>query len=319
MELNIPQDMPAYAMFALFVIAVVALYAIIIVYSGERKRRSRVIRSLFLEKDDESKKDSLTPLGRFCSDFLTICGVSIEKKRKEKYGELGKAGVYTEDAVAKFLFFRFVIQPFIMFTGVVMMLVMIMGSSGAMGLVDLAKLVGGGIVAYIGIAGHNVALDKLATLRQQKLMLEFPDAVDLLLICVESGMGLDAALSRVTHELQHTHVCVTAELERTRVELGVLGDRVEALQNLAERTDIQSYRSLVSALVQSEKYGTNLASTLRTLSKEYRDQRLLKAEEKAARVSALLTLPVVVGVFFPVMALIMSPPIISMMSGGMFR
>ena len=313
-------SVPSYIFLVLLVIAAIAIYAIFVVYSGQRKKRSRVLRSLYInEQESHVSEEGETASARLMRDILTMLGIDVAKIRERDYGKYGSAGLYTESAVTKFLFFRYLIQPLLLIIGILILLTLLTDKDGVSGLSGLSKLLGTLCLCIFGISGHNMVLDKIVKRRKEHLTDNFPDAVDLLLICVESGMGLDAALARVSRELQRSHPYVTGELERTRIELGLYGDRVQALQNLAERTDLQSYRSLVSALIQTEKYGTNLATTLRTLSNEYRQARLLKAEEKAARVGALLTLPVVIGVFFPVMALIMSPPFILLFaSGGMF-
>lgn len=305
-----PANLPAYAFFILFVIAVIAIYLVVLLYSQERKRRARALRSLHVDNKKSEDEHSESGFANLSRDLLVLMGIDIAKKRKENYSQFGRAGIFSEDAVAKFLFFRYIVQPIIAFIGLIILFVALTSDAGFSNLDNLLKILTGGVCAFFGISGHNMVLDKLGNRRKQKLILDFPDAVDLLLICVESGMGLDAALSRVSKELTRTHPNVVAEFERTRIELGLFGDRVQALQNLAERTDIQSYRSLVSALVQTEKYGTNLAATLRTLSSEYRDQRLLKAEEKAARVGPLMTLPAILGILVPVMIFILMPPLI---------
>ena len=311
--------MSSNSLLIILIIAVVGIYILSVLLHGRHKRRGRMLRSLFVSEQDAAQTaDELSAIGLLCRDLLAMVGVSVAENRKKNYSAYGKAGLYTEQVVSKFLFVRYFIQPIFMVIGIILVL---KGATAAdfTALDNLIALLVGFVLALFGLGGHTVVLDKLAVKRSQRLVQDFPDSVDLLLICVESGMGLDAALARVSRELQFSHPTVTAELERTRIERGLYGDRVQALQNLAERTDLQSYRSLVSALVQTERYGTNLAATLRTLSKEYRAARLLKAEEKAAKVGALLTLPVVLLVFFPVMALIMSPPFIQLFaSGGIF-
>lgn len=309
-----------YIWLILMVIAAVTVYALFVVLSTRHKKRSRVLRSLYInEEDSYEHDDGQTSTVRVMRDVLTLLGIDVVKLREKDYGKYGSAGLYTEASVTKFLFFRYLAQPFFFVIGVALLLLALTDKQSLGSVLNIMQMLIGVIVAIIGISGHTIVLDKIVTRRKERLTQDFPDAVDLLLICVESGMGLDAALARVARELQRSHPYVTGELERTKIELGLYGDRVQALQNLAERTDLQSYRSLVSALVQTEKYGTNLAATLRTLSHEYRQARLLKAEEKAARVGALLTLPVVIGVFFPVMGLIMAPPFIKLFgSGGLF-
>ena len=307
-------------LFILTAIVIIGVYAIFVVATSQRKKRARALRSLYVSDQQSATADEefseFEKLGR---ELAGLFGVNIEAHRKKYYTEYGRAGLHTDAAVSKFLLVRGIIQTLGLSIGAALLFISLTREGDLFSLDNVFYLLFGFVFMMIGISGHSILLDKKAAGRRQKLVDDFPDAVDLLLICIEAGMGLDSALARVSRELQHTHPTVTMELERTRLELGLYGDRVQALQNFAERTDIQSYRSLVSALVQTEKYGTNLAATLRSLSKEYRAARLLKAEEKAARVGALLTLPVVLFVFFPVMVLIMSPPFIQLFaSGGLF-
>jgi tight adherence protein C len=137
-----------------------------------------------------------------------------------------------------------------------------------------------------------------------------PDALDLLVICTEAGLNLDSALVRVSREIGANSPELAEELELTAVELGFLSDRRQALQNLEVRTGIQSVGALVSTLAQAEKYGTPLAQSLRVLAREMRDERLMKAEEKAARLPATLTVPMVVFILPSLFIVLIGPGIL---------
>jgi tight adherence protein C len=144
----------------------------------------------------------------------------------------------------------------------------------------------------------------------------FPDTLDLLLICVESGLPLDAALNRVCAELGLAYPEMTQELNRTRLELALLNDRVKALNNLAERTDLIGFRALTSSLIQSERFGTSLSDTLRVLSEEMRLDRIARIEEKAARLPVLLTIPLIFLLMPAFLLIVLGPAIISFMRQG---
>lgn len=300
-------------------IALVTLYIAVLMVIKRNKQRHRAMRAVYTPEEigvgDETTSSSYT---LFCREVLKALGIKVSEQRTKLYNPLGRAGLQSDDAVIKFFFFRYIIQSIILLVGIIMLFV-VATSGQIITLVSCAKLLLGAGLTYLGIFGHEKLLRYLAKRRKENVIMEFPDTVDLMLICVESGMGLDAALGRVCRELRRSHPTMASELDRTKLELGIYGDRVQALQNLGERCDVQSVRSLVSALVQTEKYGTNLASTLRTLAADYRTERLLKAETKAAKVGVILTLPVVIGVFFPVMGLILAPPVIQVMKSNAFK
>ena len=140
--------------------------------------------------------------------------------------------------------------------------------------------------------------------------------LDLMLVCIESGLGLDAALNRVCKEMRSMYPPLVAELDRTRLELTMLGDRVIALQNLADRTEITPFRTLVSSLIQTEKFGTSLVETLRVLAEEIRTTRLFSAEQKAARIPVLITIPLILCILPAFIMIIIAPPLVKVMSNG---
>lgn len=143
--------------------------------------------------------------------------------------------------------------------------------------------------------------------RKHELRRGYPDALDLLVICVEAGLSLDAAFTRVTEEMEETLPIIAEEFGLTSAELAFLGDRRQALVNLAERTDLDDFRSLTTALVQAERYGTSVGLTLRVLAKENRDQRVARALEKAGRLPATLTVPMIT-LILPVLFIVLIGP-----------
>jgi tight adherence protein C len=161
----------------------------------------------------------------------------------------------------------------------------------------------------IGYYLPNLLLTNAITRRQQDIQKKFPDALDLMVICVESGLSLEAAFGRVCDELGPEASALSEEIGLATAELAFLSDRRQALENLAERTNTASMKSLVTSLIQSEKYGTPLAAALRVVSQESRDTRMAKAEEKAASLPAKLTVPMVVF-FLPVLFLVLIGPTI---------
>lgn len=150
--------------------------------------------------------------------------------------------------------------------------------------------------------------------RRKKIQRGLPDALDLFVICAEAGLSLDAALTRVARELGPSCAELADELGLTAIELGFLPNRRDALQNLAVRVDTPSIRGMVNTLAQTEKYGTPLAQALRVLGHEFRTMRLMKAEEKAARLPATLTVPMILFILPPLFVVLIGPAIIEVMA-----
>lgn len=161
--------------------------------------------------------------------------------------------------------------------------------------------------AMIGYYLPMILVSNAVTRRQQELQRAFPDALDLTVICVEAGLSLDAAFSRVADDLGSNARAISEEIGLTTAELAFLSDRRQALENLSERTGTPSVKALVTALIQSERYGTPLGTALRVVAQESRDTRMSKAEEKAAALPAKLTVPMVTF-FLPVLFMVLIGP-----------
>jgi tight adherence protein C len=151
----------------------------------------------------------------------------------------------------------------------------------------------------------------VAQKRRETLNYLLPEGLDLLTICVEAGLSIDAAFRRVSREMQTTMPELASEFEMTAVELTYLPDRQQALENMTERSDSPAIAALVNALRQTEKYGTPLAASLRILSQEFRQTRSSKAEEKGARMPALMTVPLMVFILPTLITVLIAPAIMS--------
>jgi tight adherence protein C len=154
-------------------------------------------------------------------------------------------------------------------------------------------------------------IKNVADKRREVLTLVLPEGLDLLTICVEAGLSIDAAFRRVAKEMRGPMPELSAEFEMTAIELTYLPDRQQALQNMAERSDSPAVAARVNALRQTEKYGTPLANSLRILSQEFRQTRASKAEEKGARMPALMTVPLMVFVLPTLITVLLAPAIMS--------
>ena len=163
------------------------------------------------------------------------------------------------------------------------------------------------IGAVAGFYLPNLFLTNIIKRRQQSIQRAWSDALDLLLICVESGMSVEAALARVSQEIGSQSVPLAEELTLTIAELSFIGDRSKAFENLAERTGMATVKSVVTSLVQSERYGTPVGVALRVLAQENRDDRMAMAEKKAAALPPKLTVPMV-GFFLPVIFIVLLGP-----------
>jgi tight adherence protein C len=168
--------------------------------------------------------------------------------------------------------------------------------------------------AYLGMHSPNLFLKNKIKRRQLSIKRAFPDALDLLLICVESGMSIEAAFRKVSEEVGTQSIPLAEEFTLTTAELSYLPDRRQAYENLALRTGLEGVKAVCLALQQAERYGTPLATTLRVLAQENRDMRMSEAEKKAAGLPPKLTVPMIVF-FLPVLfVVILGPAAIRVMS-----
>jgi tight adherence protein C len=146
-----------------------------------------------------------------------------------------------------------------------------------------------------------------------------PDALDLMIICAEAGLTVDAAFNRVARELGKAYPELGDEFALTSIELGFLTDRRSAFENLAMRIDLEAVRGVVTTMIQTEKYGTPLASALRVLSAEFRNERMMRAEEKAARLPAIMTIPLILFILPTLFIVILGPAACSISDNLMGR
>lgn len=174
------------------------------------------------------------------------------------------------------------------------------------------------LAAYAGFYTPVLYVSNRATKRKQAIQMAWPDALDLMLICVESGMSVEAAFRKVADEIGTQSVDLAEELVLTNAELSFLQERRAAYENLAERTGLESVKSVSQALIQAERYGTPVAHALRVLAQESREMRMNEAEKKAAALPPKLTVPMILF-FLPVLfAVILGPAGIQVSERGIF-
>ncbi len=178
---------------------------------------------------------------------------------------------------------------------------------------SLGRLCACAFAFFAGFYLPNLYVNNAITKRKQKIQLAWPDALDLLLICVEAGMSIEVALQKVGQELGGSAPELAEELGLTVAELSYLQERKAAYSNLAERTGLDGVKGVTTALIQSEKYGTPLGQSLRVMAQENREHRMQEAERKAAALPPKLTVPMI-GFFLPVLfAVILGPAIMGIM------
>ena len=221
--------------------------------------------------------------------------------------KLAQAGLRTRDALVVFLSVRLVL-PLVLS---ILTWIVIEALSPAM--VTVYKLFATVVAAVAGAYGPSLLLGKLIARRQKAIQKALPDALDLMVICAEAGLSLDGSLTRVAREIGNSSPELADELGLTAIELGFLPNRTEALRNLQKRADIPSIRGVINTLVQTERYGTPLASSLRVLTAEFRDQRMMKAEEKAGRLPATLTVPMILFILPTLFIVLCGPAAINVM------
>lgn len=223
---------------------------------------------------------------------------------------LAQAGWRSKDATSVFL----VLKVGLPFVGGGLTALAVYGT-GAFDLPPFGCLVASMLGVLVGAYAPDVYVRNAADKRRKAIQRGLPDALDLLVICAEAGLALDAALQRVAGEMGRSCPEIADEFALTAIELGFLPVRRMALENLSHRADLPSVRGVVNTLLQTERYGTPLAQSLRVLAAEFRDERLLKAEEKAAKLPATLTVPLVVFIMPSLFVVLLGPAVLRAIDG----
>ncbi|MCX8477179.1 MAG: type II secretion system F family protein [Sphingomonas sp.] len=235
--------------------------------------------------------------------FLSTMKVLQESQVKVAQTKLLQAGIRSKEWAVAVIFGRLVLP--IVIGGPV--LYMVYGTDMFIEWTPLKKY---GLVAVSFILSYkapDIYLKNKITKRSHAIRKGLPDALDLLVICAEAGLTVDAAFARVSRELGKAYPELGEEFSLTAIELGFLTDRRQAFENLANRIDLDAIRGVVTTMIQTEKYGTPLASALRVLSAEFRNERMMRAEEKAARLPAIMTVPLILFIL-PVLFIVILGP-----------
>ncbi len=215
---------------------------------------------------------------------------------------LKSAGLRGQAPLVAFMFFR-VAAPLVFFAGAMFYLFVL----GALSYPPPVKLMMALGAAFLGSYAPSIFISNLIQKRQQSIKMAFPDALDMLLICVQSGMSVEAAFGKVSKEVGAQSMELAEELSLTTAELSYLQDRRQAFDNLGKRTGLAGVRAVTTALIQAERYGTPVSQALRVMAKENRDIRQSEAERKAAALPPKLTVPMIVF-FLPVLFVVILGP-----------
>lgn len=215
---------------------------------------------------------------------------------------LAQAGWRSKDAVVRFLFAKLAL-PFV-FGGVALFVLYVLELYDLDSIQKMLVVLG---LTIFGTYAPEIYVKNTIQKRWAVIRKALPDALDLMVICAEAGLSLDATMQRVSDELAGASPELSEEFGLTAAELSFLPDRTTALGNLKERVDLPAMRGLVNSLVQSERYGTPLAQSLRVLAAESRNERVIKAEEKAARLPAMLTVPMIIFILPPLFIVLIGP------------
>ncbi len=232
------------------------------------------------------------------------------QKATKVVDRLAEAGWRSKDALVAFLFMK-ICLPFVFGGAAAFALYGI----GIVDIPPMLRLLAAMICVVIGAYVPELFVKNAIQKRRKLIQKGLPDTLDLLVICTEAGLALDAALTRVAREMEPSCPQVADEFGLTAVELGFLPDRKKALANLVKRVRLPSIRGVVNTLIQTEKYGTPLAQALRVLAAEYRNERMLKAEEKATKLPAILTLPLIIFIMPTLFVVLLGPAILRAIDG----
>ncbi|PKP93038.1 MAG: pilus assembly protein TadC [Alphaproteobacteria bacterium HGW-Alphaproteobacteria-16] len=236
-------------------------------------------------------------------NFLSSLKVLQDEQVKAAQVKLAQAGIRSKDYAVAVIFGRLVLPIFVGGT----MLFLVYGTDMV---ADWSPLKAYGLVAGTFILSYkapDIYLKNRIQKRSHAIRKGIPDALDLLVICAEAGLTVDAAFGRVAKELGKAYPELGEEFSLTAIELGFLTDRRHAFENLAMRIDLDAIRGVVTTMIQTEKYGTPLASALRVLSAEFRNERMMRAEEKAARLPAIMTVPLILFILPVLFVVILGP------------
>jgi len=265
------------------------------------------LRSEFVEAKQRKKHDVHV-------SFMRAIAMKLQLVKKNQIGktqvELVQAGMRSKDAIYVLAFFNVLMPIILCIAGVVVMQLNSHSHSKWHMMIYIWPVLG----AYVGLKLPMWYVRRKKKKRNYRIQKSLPDVLDLMTICAEAGLSLVAMLDRVARELKIVYPEMAEELSLTSIEIGFLPDRAKALLNLSERCDLPEIRGMVSVLIQTEKYGTPISQALRVLSSEFRQARMMRAEQKAGRLPALMTVPMIVFILPTLFIVIIAPAVVKLMA-----
>jgi tight adherence protein C len=284
-------------------------------YIGQRSSRKEIVEKIKLsgdvtgirqdwQSDDQKGNWFLRPLLNFFKKFGTRSEPETVEDGHTKRIKFLKAGIRGENASAIFYGTKVVLVIILPTIFMVCRLTVFNILSYQMTVVIFV------MVALFGYYLPDIWLRQKTDKRKERLLKALPDALDLLVICVEAGMGIDEGVNRMANEIRLTSPDLSDEFKLLNLELRAGKDRPDALRNLALRTDIEEMKNLVTLLIQADKFGTSVATTLRVYSDSFRTQRMQKAEELAAKIPVKLIFPLILFIFPSLFVAILGPAVI---------
>ena len=265
--------------------------------------KMRAARLADLAKKDGQGKLRTTPKG-FMQEIVDRFNLRSMFDSEEVRDKLKMAGLRGQAPLVTYMFFRMA-MPLIVAL-VALLYLFVLSDYQYPAIVNLGLSLGAG---YVGFYLPNFFIENLVQRRQSSIKNAFPDSLDMLLICVQSGMSIEAAFQKVSGEVGNQSLELAEELSLTTAELSYLQDRRQAFENLGKRTGIPGIKAVATALIQAERYGTPVGQALRVMARENRDMRMAEAEKKAAALPPKLTVPMIVF-FLPVLFIVILGPAI---------
>jgi tight adherence protein C len=265
--------------------------------------KMRAQRLADLAKKDGQGRLRTAPRG-FMQEIVDKLNLRSVFDTEEVRDKLKMAGLRGQAPLVTYMFFRVAMPAIIAL--VALLYLFVIADYDYPVLVKVGLAIG---AAYVGYYLPNMFVENLVQRRQTSIKNSFPDALDMLLICVQSGMSIEAAFQKVSGEVGSQSLELAEELSLTTAELSYLQDRRQAFENLGKRTGISGIKAVATALIQAERYGTPIGQALRVMARENRDMRMSEAEKKAAALPPKLTVPMILF-FLPVLFVVILGPAI---------
>jgi tight adherence protein C len=263
--------------------------------------KMRATRLADLKTKDQAKLRS-TPKG-FMQELVDKLDLRSRFDNEELRNKLKMAGMRGEAPLVAYMFFRVLMPPLIALLALIYLFLLVRGLNYPP-MIKILMALGAG---FLGYYLPNLFIENIVQKRQLSMKQAFPDALDMLLICVQSGMTIETAFGKVAKEIGSQSLELAEEFSLTTAELSYLSDRRQAFENLGKRTGLAGIKAVSVALVQAERYGTPVSQALRVMAKENRDMRMSDAEKKAAALPPKLTVPMIIF-FLPVLFVVILGP-----------